>query len=246
MKLCIMQPYFFPYLGTFDLIHQADEWIAFDTPQYMRHHWVNRNRILHPKEGWQYIVVPIKKHHRQTPISEVRIAMETDWPKRILRQLQHYKNKAPYYRQVSGFCEECFAEMSPLLSETNILTFGKTCRKLGITTPIHVLSRMKLAIEDEIEGPGDWALAISRAVGASEYINASGGAGLFNKNKFAEHHIKLTVQSFTNMVYPTGTYRFEPALSIIDVMMWNSPEEIKAYLDTYRSAQMNRAGPVNG
>jgi len=235
MKLGIMQPYFFPYLGHFDLINQVDEWIVFDTAQYMRHHWVNRNRILHPNTGWQYITVPLRKHHRDAPINQVEIAMETDWRERIVRQLQHYRRKAPYYRQVIAFLEECFAEASPNLSGTNVLTLRKTCQRLNITTPIRVLSQMNLDL-GVVEGPGDWALVISRAVGASEYINPPGGAALFDESKFVAHGIKLTIQSFTNMVYPCGAYQFEPALSIIDVMMWNSPEQIKHYLDTWRSA----------
>lgn len=237
MKLAIMQPYFFPWLGHFDLINWADEWIVFDTAQYMRHHWVSRNRILHPTAGWQYITVPVRKHHRDTPINQIQIAMETDWRERILRQLQHYKREAPYYKQVIGFLEECFSAATPSLSETNVLTLRKTCQRLGITTSFRVLSQMNLVLEGVIEGPGDWALEISRAVGAGEYINPSGGAALFDESKFAAHNIKLIIQSFTNMIYSCGAYQFEPGLSIIDVMMWNSPEQIKHYLDTWRSRQ---------
>lgn len=234
MKLAVMQPYFFPYLGHFDLINQADEWIAFDTPQYIRHHWINRNRILHPVSGWQYITVPLKKHHRDTPIHQVEIAMEADWQGKILRQLQHYRKKAPFYEEVIDFLQECFAETAPNLAETNVRTLRKTCRKLGLTTPIQVFSDMHLILDGGVEGAGDWAFKISRAVGADEYINAVRGAALFNPDKFKTHNIKLTIQSYTHMAYACGTYTFEPGLSIIDVMMWNSCTEIKKYLDTFR------------
>ena len=79
MKVGIMQPYFFPYLGYFDLINRVDKWIVFDTPQYIRHGWVNRNRILHPHQGWQYIVVPLKKHDRDTSINQIETADPTEW-----------------------------------------------------------------------------------------------------------------------------------------------------------------------
>jgi hypothetical protein len=235
VKLGIMQPKFFPWLGYFDLVNMVDEWIVFDTPQYERHRWMNRNRVLHPNTGWQYITVPLRKHPRDIPTNQVEIAMETDWRERILRQLQHYKKKAPYYKQVVGFLEECFSEVSPNLSETNVITFRKTCQRLGIATPIRVFSQMNLVLEGVIEGPGDWALEISRAVGASEYINPIGGAALFDRKRFEEHGIKLTIQSFTSMIYDCSPYQFEPALSIIDVMMWNPPAKIKHYLDTFRS-----------
>ena len=70
MRLGIMQPYFFPYLGYFDLINSTDRWIVFDTVQYIRHGWINRNRILHPNEGWQYIIVPIMKAKREETMPE--------------------------------------------------------------------------------------------------------------------------------------------------------------------------------
>jgi hypothetical protein len=96
MKIGIMQPYFFPYPGYFSLIAQCDKWVVFDIPQYIRHGWVNRNRILHPKDGWQYIVVPVKKHSRNTAICDIHISGNTNWSERILHQTGHYKKHAPF------------------------------------------------------------------------------------------------------------------------------------------------------
>ena len=245
MKLGIMQPYFFPYLGHFDLIRRVDEWIVFDTAQYMRHQWVNRNRILHPNSGWQYITVPLKKHTRETPINRIETAAGDDWRGRILRQLQHYRKRAPFYGEVMGFLEECLAAAGDNLAALNALTLERTCRRLGIATPFHVLSRMDLALDGPINEPGDWALRIARAFGASEYVNAAGGADLFDPAKFAAHGIRLLIQSYTHMTYPCGPFRFEPGLSIVDVMMWNPPEAIRAHLDGLRGdAGERRAGPA--
>ena len=79
MKLGIMQPYFFPYLGYFDLINYSNRWIIFDTVQYIRHGWINRNRILKPGEDWQYISVPLVKHQREILIKDVEISANQDW-----------------------------------------------------------------------------------------------------------------------------------------------------------------------
>lgn len=234
MKLGIMQPYFFPYLGYFDLINRVDAWIVFDTAQYMRHQWVNRNRILHPADGWQYITVPLRKHARETPINRIETAPGSDWHGRILRQLQHYRGRAPFYGEVMGFMEDCFAVAGDNLAELNTVTLGKTCRRLGIATPFHVLSRMNLEMKGPVEAPGDWALRISEAFGADAYVNAAGGADFFDAAKYAAHGIALFIQSYTHMTYPCGSLQFEPGLSIIDVMMWNAPETIKAHLDSLR------------
>jgi hypothetical protein len=233
MRIALMQPYFFPYLGHFDLLNMVDEWIVFDTAQYMRSHWMNRNRILHPAGGWEYITVPVRKHPTNTPGHQVEIAMAIDWRNRILRKLQHYRNKAPYYQDVMDFVEECFADVGPNLSETNIRILEKTRTRLGIKTPMRVLSRMDLRLEPVL-GPGDWGFEISRLLGAREYVNPAGGAALFDRDQFEKHGIKLTIQNFSNIAYDCRPYRFEPGLSIIDVMMWNRPEQIKNYLDTWR------------
>ncbi len=237
MKLAAMQPYFFPYLGQFDLINQADVWIVYDVAQYIRHGWVNRNRVLHPVAGWQYIVMPVKQHPLTTPIQLIEIANEIDRKTRIFRQLEHYHVDAPYYAQVIEFLQECLADPEDNLARLNTRLFRKTCRRLGIDRPILVFSEMNLQMKP-VRGPEDLALSICRTVGASEYINPPGGAGLYNAERFAEQGIKLTIQSFTNMPYDCGRYQFEPALSIIDVMMWNSPEQIKHYLDAFRCAAM--------
>ncbi len=234
MKLAAMQPYFFPYLGYFDLINQADVWIIYDIAQYIHHGWVNRNRVLHPASGWWYIIAPLKNHPFTTPINQIDISREVDWRTRIFRQLQHYHKEAPYYAQVISFMEECLASSESNLARFNGELLRKTCHRLGIETPIHVFSEMDLPVGQH-KNPQDLALRLCLATGASEYINPPGGAGLYDAAAFREHGIQLTIQSFTNMPYACGRFQYEPALSIIDVMMWNSPEKIKHYLDTFRS-----------
>jgi hypothetical protein len=233
MKLAVMQPYFFPYLGYFDLINMVDEWIIFDTPQYLNKNWMNRNRILQPADGWQYICAPVKKHSQATPINKIEISTNGDWKNIALRQLAHYKKDAPYYAQVIAFLEDCFSGSESSLASLNTNIFRKTCKALGIYRPIFVFSEMNLKL-GPINGPCDWSLRISQAVGASEYINRPGGAGFFDEKKFLENGTKLTFQSFKSMNYKCGRRQFVPDLSIIDVMMWNSCEKIKHYLDTFR------------
>jgi hypothetical protein len=190
---------------------------------------------LHPSSGWQYIVVPLKKHHYTTPINQVEILNSTDWTGLILRQLGHYKKNAPYYAQVIAFLEDCFSDSEEKLAELNTKLFQKTCSYLGIDKPIRGYSKMNLTLKGPVNSPGDWGLRIAQSAGASEFINRPGGAAFLDENSFLEHGIKLTIQSFTNMTYDCGRYKFEPDMSIIDVMMWNSCEQIKHYLDTFRS-----------
>ena len=100
MRLGIMQPYFFPYIGYFALIANTDKWVVLDITQYTPRTWMNRNRILHPKENWQYITVPLDMASRSNKIQEVRILEPLKCRNKILSQIGHYKKKAPYYHKV--------------------------------------------------------------------------------------------------------------------------------------------------
>jgi hypothetical protein len=234
VKLAAMQPYFLPYLGYFDLLNIVDEWIVFDTPQYTKQGWLTRNRILSPNLGWQYIVVPVKRHQAYRAINEMELS-DQDWGGLILRQLIHYKRDAPYYDDVVSFLEGCFSGLSNNLAQVNTMLLRKVAHRLGIETPIHVLSEMGLTLPGPIMSPGDWGWAIAEAVGASEFINRPGGAAFIDETGYRERGIKLIFQSFTSMTYSCGAYhQFELDMSIVDVMMWNSPEQIKRYLDTWR------------
>lgn len=96
MKLGIMQPYFFPYLGYFSIIKHTDKYILSDEVQFSHHGWIERNRILKPVAGWQYINVPLIKANRVLPIKEVFINNSIDWKSKIMAQLHHYKKKSPF------------------------------------------------------------------------------------------------------------------------------------------------------
>ena len=230
MKLALMQPYFFPYLGYFDLINSVDKWIVFDTAQYIKRGWIHRNRILHPKNGCQYIIVPVKKHSYRTRINEIIIDNEQNWRRKIIRKLQRYKKNAPYFDQVIDLVEESFAIEEKNISRLNTAILSRVCKYLGIRFNYTYLSEMNIKI-GHLEGPGDWGLRVSEKMDAKEYVNLSGGKHLFNECKFKQKNIKLTIKHQLCFTYSCVGYEFMPNLSILDLLMWNKPETIKLYLD---------------
>jgi hypothetical protein len=234
MKLGIMQPYFFPYLGYFDLINQCDQWLVFDIVSYSHKSWMNRNRILKPTHGWQYISLPIEKKHSGMLIQDTIVKDVEKTQQRILAQLVHYKKKAPFYNEVYQLVINSFQyRHSNSLVDINISAMQEVCHYLAIPFKYNVCSSMNMTLPD-IHDPGHWALEIATLQGANAYINASGGKQLFNPDEYKKRGIELYFTEMSAFNYTCQGYDFIPNLSIIDVMMWNAPEKISSYLHSLR------------
>lgn len=230
-----MQPYFFPYLGYMSLIKHTDRMILLDDVQFIRHGWIERNRILKPESGWQYISVPLKKKIFTTSIKDTEINNEIDWKDKILRQLAHYKRKAPYYRKTIVTVEEALNTSTNNIAVLNAHILKTLCAHLDINADISIFSELSLDI-DPPSAADEWALNICKKIdGVTEYWNPIGGIEFFDKRKYTAENIQLIFQNNRLVPYPQINQKneFEPGLSIIDVMMFNSPENINAMLEHY-------------
>ena len=128
MRLAIMQPYFFPYLGYYSLIKKSDKFILFDTVQFIRRGWIERNRILKPVEGWQYVGVPLVKKPLLTPIHEMEIKVQEDWKGKLILQLEHYKKRAPFYQETLRVIKESLNINTSSIVKLNENILKKTSR----------------------------------------------------------------------------------------------------------------------
>jgi len=233
MKLGIMQPYFVPFLGYLSLIKQTDRFILFDSVQFMRHGWIERNRILKPDAGWQYIQVPLKKHSRDTIIKNIEINREQDWRDKIFRQLTHYKKKSPFYNETINVLDRAFNIETDSIVNLNENILKVICEYIGIDADIRIFSEMNIDIKDA-NAPDEWALNICNALGdADEYWNPEGGIEFFDKRKYVNAGIDIKFLKMNLSRYPQRRHEFEAGLSIIDVLMFNDPEKINTMLDDY-------------
>jgi hypothetical protein len=227
-----MQPYFFPYLGYFQLIVAVDRFVLFDDAQYMKGGWINRNRILKPHGGPQYINVPIVKHESRVTIKEIRAKSECDWKAFVLRQIDHYRKKAPFYPEVRSLLESCFELEEESVAQLDGHYLRAICDYLGISFEIEFSSAMNFDYS-HVATADDWPLTIGKQLGASEYINPVGGAKLFDRNKFVQNDLKLSFLEPRLRPYTQGCDRFEPGLSIIDVLMFNDRKTVRAMIDDF-------------
>jgi hypothetical protein len=234
MRIAIMQPYFMPYLGYFSLIKNTERFILLDAVQFIYHGWIERNRILKPGGGWQYISVPLEKHRRAAVIRDVKIYGGEDWRIKIARQVEHYKKKAPYYKQTLEVIMESLNCATDSITRLNAHCLKTVCGYLGINGRISVFSDMGLEIERPLVAD-EWALNLCKilAGGGVEYWNPEGGAAFFNTEKYVKAGINIKFIKSRLPAYPQMGNDFEPGLSIVDVMMFNAPPQIRAMLDDY-------------
>ena len=229
MKLALMQPYFFPYIGYFQLMASVDRWIVFDEAQFIQQGWINRNRILHPdpQKEWQYITIPLQGRSQFDRICDIRVHPDIDWRGQILGKLTHYKKSAPYYQRTIALVEDCFDTDETKLSRMVVAVLNKIKTLIQINTPISVQSEIALQLE-EIHHPGHWALRIAEALQADEYVNPMSGESLYKPEEFAEAGIKLSFLEAGVQPYPQNRHSFSPGLSILDILMFNDLDSIAA------------------
>lgn len=225
-----MQPYFLPYIGYFSLIKHTEKFIISDEPQMINDGWIHRNRVLKPVEGWYYIRVPLIKHSHKTPIKEVFIDNSENWKSKIIDQLGHYKKEAPYYPQTVNLLREAFANDFKSVVDLNVTMLKAVCEYLDIDFKYQILSEIDIDL-NTIEEPDDWALVICRQLGYKKYINPIGGMDFYNKSKYTKSGIQLNFLTNNLPVYKQLNCSFNEGLSIVDVMMFNTKEEIHKMLD---------------
>ncbi|CAE6771649.1 WbqC family protein [Paraburkholderia haematera] len=228
MKVAIMQPYFLPYIGYFQLIKAVDVFVVYDNIKYTKSGWFNRNRFLLNGEG-VYFSVPIKKDSDYLNVVERKLAPEFDVDK-LVNKLKAAYHRAPNFTQGFSILNE-----SLLPNEANLFDFikhsiDKVVERLEIKAKILVSSSIEI---DHTLKAQDKVMAICRALGATTYINAIGGMELYSKEAFRQNGIDLGFIKSRPIEYRQFANDFVPWLSIIDVVMFNDIDVVKSMLDAY-------------
>jgi hypothetical protein len=192
---------------------------------------MNRNRILHPTQGWQYISIPVHRGSHDATIKDVMLVDREAAHRRIMGQIEHYRhNRAPHFTRVARLVDTAFASAaSGLLRDLNTGALRAVCDYLGIHGDWQNWSDSRVALPP-IRHAGQWAVEISVALGASDYINPESGRKIFNPEEFHARGVRLHLKRFFSPTYACGPLSFVPALSIIDVLMWNSADEVRGML----------------
>jgi len=231
LKLGIMQPYFFPYIGYFQLIGSVDQFVIHDDVQWIKGGWVNRNRILLNAQP-HYITLPLKKDSSLLNINERELSLDTESKKnKIIRQIEGAYGRAPYFESVFTLVSTCFTCKERNASSFIVNSLRKSCDYLGIKTPFVLSSDLDKRNELNAE---ERVIDINIVMGASHYINPAGGSYLYNKTHFLNKGLKLSFIKTKSLPYQQfNNHKFIPFLSIIDLMMFNSRQQISYILNEY-------------
>lgn len=225
----VMQPYFLPYFEYFRLMAACDVWVVFDTAQFVRRSWMTRNRVLNRDKGTAYISLPVAHAGEPVPVNLALIDESQDWRQSLRNRLRVYSGEAPYYERVMSGLNSVLSEEYTTVCDINVALLRWVSDTLNIDTPIALCSLLDVSFPERV-APGEWALHISMAVGATEYRNPVGGRALFDPDLFRRHNIALSFHEPRPRAYPTGRMSFVSDLSIVDWMMWNEMNTLKEWL----------------
>lgn len=229
MKIGIMQPYFFPYIGYWQLINAVDKFVIFDDVNFIKKGWINRNNILLNGNAHLF-TLPLCKASQNKLINEICVNNDEVMKLNLLKTMELCYRKAPYFQDVIKILEDII-----LYPENNLSLFLKyqiatVCDYLNIQTEIITSSSLdnnkSLHAQDKI-------IDICKLEGANHYINPIGGVDLYDRAVFENNNIKLNFINSCDISYQQFNDNFVPNLSIIDVMMFNKLEDIQKFLDKY-------------
>lgn len=227
MHIAIMQPYFLPYIGYFQLMAAVDRFVIYDTVEFTKKGWINRNRMLRNGEAVLFSL-PLKKASDYLDIRERYLADDFD-ARRLLNQFAAAYHKAPQRDRVMPLLSDILNFREGTLFDFLHNSLRCCADLLGIQTPLVVSSR----IEGEARPKGvERVLSLCATLQADRYTNPIGGLDLYRPSVFAARGITLRFLRSRLERYPQDASAFQPFLSIIDVLMYNQPDRVAEMLRT--------------
>ncbi|WP_027377493.1 WbqC family protein [Kaistella palustris] len=232
MKVAIMQPYLFPYIGYFQLIAAVDKFVVYDDVNFIKGGWINRNNILVNKKS-NLFTVPLDNSSSFFLINETKINLKlySIWKIKFLRTIEQSYKKAPFFNEVYSLIANVLDNYEgDLISKLAVASIKSVCEHLKIQTEIIATSETynnkRLSGQERV-------LDICSIENATYYINPIGGLQLYSKEIFKSKNIELNFIKSYSIAYKQFDNKFVSWLSIIDTMMFNSVEEINIMLDKY-------------
>lgn len=226
MKLAIMQPYLFPYIGYYQLLAAVDKFVFYDDVNFIKNGWINRNRLFLAGEV-RYITVPLSGASPFLKINEILIQPGDAWRKRMLESIRHSYAKAPFYADVAQLVSDVLSLPTNHISELAKASITGVASYLGLRPHFEMSS----AVYENSQLHGtERIFDICSREHADDYCNLPGGRALYDHEEFRAKKIDLDFIEPMLQPYKQFSPQFQPGLSIIDVLMFNDVETTRAML----------------
>lgn len=231
MKIAVMQPYIFPYIGYFQMINAVDKFVFYDDVNFIKGGWINRNKILVSGKDFLF-TVPLSKPSSFSFINETKFnkILYHTWKEKLLQTITQSYKKAPYFEQAFGVIELIFNKDYRTISDLAIESVKSTSKYLDLKTEFKISSETYCNQSFERQNR---LIDICKLEGANKYINAYGGKSLYAKEDFLKDKIELQFIKSEPIIYKQFANDFIPHLSIIDLLMFKSINEINLMLNKY-------------
>jgi hypothetical protein len=228
MKLAIMQPYFFPYIGYYQLINAVDKFVLYDDVNYINRGWINRNNILVGNKACLF-TIPLKNASQNRLIRDIELS-DNSWQGKFLKTLEQAYKKAPQFNHVFPLIRKNLESEATHIYQLTSLSLITVAEYLGLSAEFvdssSIYNNHHLKAQQRI-------LDICIREKTTHYINSIGGMELYSKNSFEQSGIKLNFIKTRDFSYQQFNKEFVPDLSMIDVLMFNAKDEIRKMLDLY-------------
>jgi len=227
--VAVMQPYFFPYLGYYQLVAASSAFVFLDDVTFINRGWINRNRFL-VKGSAHLFTVPLRGASIHRFINEIEVADEQNWRTHFLCLLEHSYARAPYLAETLRLVQKITLSSHSSISLLAEESIRAVCEYVGLETQwqnssiYHPKNGLKGAAR---------IIDICRRLNATRYVNAPGGKALYTDDEFNQHGIELRFLRPTLPPYGQNTREFVEGLSIIDVLMFNPPDKVRSFMEAY-------------
>lgn len=230
MKIGIMQPYLFPYLGYFQLINTVDKFVIHDDVQFIKGGWINRNSILLNDDRFNFTFSVMKDHYYKNINERYYTENFTKETKKFLTNISIGYKRAPYFESVYKLLENILNNKERNVSLFNTFSVMKICEYIGIDNEIMFSS--KICKDNNLKSE-ERVIDINKCLKSNWYINPIGGKELYSRSNFEKQNIRLNFLMMNDAKYQQFNSNFINNLSIIDVLMFNSKDIIKELLEKY-------------
>jgi hypothetical protein len=229
MKLAIMQPYFFPYLGYWQLIHAVEKFVIYDDVTYIKNGWINRNRIL-INNAPAYFTIPLYQSSSYKRICDTSLNLTLNWRDKLLKTIENTYRKSPFFAEVFPVIEKIILFETENLADFLTNQLLELSVFMGIKTEFVLTSRK---YENPFLSGQERVIDICKQEKTDIYLNAIGGQTLYDSKTFSDAEIELQFIEMKPLTYSQKSTEFVPYLSIIDMLMNVDVEGVKEHLNAF-------------